>query len=253
MEHERPVTTDSAQLFPPPSPGEVAEARKVSDDSDSSTIAGLQRLLLLSAQKNQELGQRYVEDCRSTWRDVLTLVQTTGTSLRELNANALLMQRDHAGYMDMARKPIQPRPTVAETAGHTVEHIVTELRKGLKIAFAKDPELQDKAQKALDGVVEKGKAMLEEATGAEPVPTVARPQAAAPQPSTPPGPLPAVEPAPKAAPPPQVTHQDVMSWMEAVGHEYCVRLFARFGIREPEDITGPAILALRDAYLLLGK
>src|SRR5579871_563376 len=156
MEQETPATPTASTLYPPPSPHEVAEATRIRDDTDSNTIAGLQRLVFQSCQKYEEISRRSVEDARNYHRDV----QNLASAVLEFNRNALQMQRDYSGFMEVARKPIQPRPTVAETVGHTVEHIVTELRRGIQATFGQDPELRDKAQGALEDAVEKGKALV---------------------------------------------------------------------------------------------
>ena len=254
MEEERPVTTHSAQLFPPPSPQEVAEAARVNYLTESETIAGLRALVVQGCEQQMKTSDRYLEDARKWSRDLLDTAARVVTTLQETNASALAMQKDHAAYMERARQPIQPRPTVAEATAETVQHLLTELRKTIKIAFSKDPELQGKAQRALDQVVEQGKELMNaDAAGTE---TTSAPKP--PDPRTSPGSASPTAPSTPsyvhpAAVPTSYSKEDVIMWMEVVGMPYCEKLFARFGITEPRQIQGAALAALHDAYKLLQK
>lgn len=80
-----------------------------------------------------------------------------------------------AEHLEKMRKPLEPRPSGAETAGDAFKHLATMLREVAGDVFSSNPELRKRAARFLGGAIEKGEAVL--GAGSTPEPEVAAPPA----------------------------------------------------------------------------
>jgi hypothetical protein len=65
-----------------------------------------------------------------------------------------------AEHLEKMRKPLEPRPSGAETAGDAFKHMATMLREVAGDVFSSNPELRKRAARFLGGAIEKGEAVL---------------------------------------------------------------------------------------------
>lgn len=87
-------------------------------------------------------------------------------------------------HLEKLRKPLEPRPTGAETASDAFKHLATQFREVAGDVFSSNPELRRRAARLLGGAIEKGEAVL--GAGDSPQPDPASVQVA--QPAAPPAP-----------------------------------------------------------------
>lgn len=120
---------------------------------------------------NEKLHQRLNESITSTsqnFSDMATLPAIVADHGKQL----LEAQSEH---LEKMRKPLEPRPSGAETAGDAFKHLATMLREVAGDVFSSNPELRKRAARFLGGAIEKGEAVL--GAGSTPEPEMAAPPA----------------------------------------------------------------------------
>lgn len=223
---------------PPPNPQDQARARQTDADTESNTIAGLQSLVLKGCEALFD-ATKHVD---SVSRQRLADIETIGKALGQLNAQTIDIIKSYQPILEDLRKPIQPRPTGAETAGDAFKHVVTEIRTLLQTAIGKNPELQEKAMGGITKIVEKGQQFMASLEGApdKPASSTEKPSAALAKPA---------EPAPSVLDMSNDTMQDLQVWISELGPEWTAKFCASHRIADEGGISFGHIAEIRAAAM----
>lgn len=177
-----------------------ARAEKVRAEYESSTVSGMNQLLVRTvtrltaahqaelaavserakareaellardAELHKRLAEREAELIAQNERLHQRLndsINTTSQSFSDLAALPAIVA-DHgkqlleaqSAHLEKMREPVQPRPSGSETAGDVFKHLFSQLREVAGDVFSNNPELRKRAQRLLGGAIERGEAML---------------------------------------------------------------------------------------------
>lgn len=121
-------------------------------EREAELIAQNNELVIANAKLHARLNDS-ITSTSQNFSDMATLPAIVAEHGKQL----LEAQSEH---LEKMRKPLEPRPSGAETAGDAFKHVATMLREVAGDVFSSNPELRKRAARLLGGAIEKGEAVL---------------------------------------------------------------------------------------------
>jgi len=131
---------------------------------EAALLAELTAARQSAHERISELQQRLSDGCVTTYQSYVDMAALPAAVAG--HGKALLDAQSN--WLEQMRKPVEPRPTGAETAGDVVKHMFSELGNFAAQIFSNNPEMRQRAQRLLGGAIETGEGLTGKAGPIEP-------------------------------------------------------------------------------------